>query len=333
MILKLISTNLKIKYKNDKYSLNLCSDRLLNDANFIYNVMQIFKNDKLFCISLANKFILNNVHIYNINVINVALLARDIDHGCYLDGLDPIVNYLQKVYNTIKTKPEKIVNKICDFNFNFELVQNNFSTNYLFLEFMASKMLKELYYNTIDENLEYYVKSKFKSPKYIENMGIVQYILSIIRNYDESLADYVEFHQGLIQNKVIELTNIIEDWKIQLYSVEEEVYKYILNYSEEHPEVELDTYIKYIAETLNMNSLLEYTSEAINNTLVLSGYETIDFSNKYIYEADEVAEKRLLLNLKKELLIFVNNHSLYNYNDKKVLKRKIISFPKKNKDI
>ena len=318
-----------LKFTRDNKILKLCSARLLNDANFIYNVMQIFRSNKVFCIKLANHFILNNPFNYDINVINVALLASDINNNSYEDELEPVYLYLDNVYDTIKTRPEKMMKKVSDFKFNFGLVQNNFSNNYLFIEFMASNMLKELYYNLTDNNLEYYVKSRYNSPRYIESMGVVQYILNVIRAYDEDLAGYVEFHQGLIKNKIIELTNIIKEWKIQIYDIEDEIYKLILNYSEEHPEVGLDVYIKYIANSLNMNSLLDYTSESINDNLVLNGYETIEFNNKYIYEADDTYKNILLGNLKKEILVYMNNHSLFKEKNKKAIKRKIVSFSRK----
>ena len=325
-----------LKFSKDKKILKLCDQSLLNDGRFIYEVLDIFKNDRLFCIELATKYITYNGASYDIDSINVALKAQDINNDRYLVEFTSILLYLKMAYITIKlTTQKQIDDEQLPTSFNYGIILSNYPNDELFKRFMADNMVKDIF-SSLNTSLEYYVKSGYNTPNYIENIGSRQFLLDLIRGHDEDLADYVEFNDYLISSKISLLDSIIYDWKKEINNYEDEICDIIQLYSEQHNELCEDTYLKYIAKELNMPNLLDHTFEAMNEDLIELGYKSIDFSDLADEPIDEITKEKLLSKLKKGILLYLANNkkNLYNeVNNQKKLENKIIKFNRNRKDI
>ena len=325
-----------LRFSKDKKILKLCDQELLNDGRFIYEVLEIFKDDRLFCIELATQFITYNGSSYDIDAINVALKAQDINNDRYLVEFTSILLYLKMAYITIKlTIQKQIDEEQLPMNFNYGMILNNYPNDELFKKFMADNMVKDIF-SSLNTSLEFYVKSGYNSPTYIDNIGSRQFLLDLIRGHDEDLADYVEFHDKLISSKIALLDSIISDWKKEINNYEDEICEIIQVYSEQNNELSEDTYLRYIAKELNMPGLLDHTFEAMNEDLIELGYESIDYSELEEEKVDEITKEKLLSKLKKGILLYLANNkkNLYNevYNQNKI-ENKIIKFKRKRKDI
>ena len=294
-----------LKHTKDKKILSLCSKKLLKDPTFICGVMDIFSEDKLYCIELSNKLIAKNHNKYYIDLINMALKAKEINEDKYGYEFAITGMYLYYAYQAIKDNIEKKINKmegIEEIHFNFKIVANQHPNNKPYLKYMATNMIDDIFESI--ESLEYYVKKNTKNTKYIGGIGARQYILEIIRARDAALADYAEIHQDIIANRINELNNIMIEWKTEELLQEEEIFKIIQMFSEQHIEISIDTCLKYIADSFGITSLLDRTYETMNCNLMISGYEIIDATELNEETVDEIQKRRLLLELKNEVLAY-----------------------------
>ncbi len=296
-----------LRLTKDKKMIQFCDESLFKDCDFLYELMDIFKDDKLLCIKLSNEYILKNSCKYNIDVLNIALKAQEINHDRYIDEYRLTGMYLNGGYYVLKDHIKKQLKKEkIEMNFCFKVIQFLHPYNEPFKRYMAKHMIDELFENI--ENLEYYVKSGYASSNYIENIGITQYILDLIRGKDEDLADYAEFHQELLFNKVNELNKIMIEWKEEEAEIEEEVYEIITGFCEQYTDISMDTCLKYIAKELNMPTLLEHTFESMNEHLIELGYEEIDISDVTTDFVDEFEKQRLLNKLKNGIRLYIINN-------------------------
>ena len=299
-----------LNHTKDKKIIQFCDQSLLNDPIFIYNLLDVFKEDRLFCIKLASNFIKKHKN-YNVETINVALKAQEINNDIYNQEEEELFDlslYLQVAYIEFKIMLE---NKMKDENLgntmNFGIILCNFPQDDLFKKFIAKNMINDIF-NSLEKSFELYIKSGYSSPNYIDNIGSEQFILDLIRGHDEDLADYTEFHLDIIYNKIITLDFIINEWKKEINNYEDEISEIIEAFYEQHNEVFLDDYIKYISKELNLPGLLENTFESMNENLIISGYEPIDYSDMTTSEVDEITKKRLFNKLKKGILLYIQNN-------------------------
>ncbi len=332
-----------LKLTRDKKIINFCDDELLNDGKFIFEVLDIFKEDRLFCIQLESQFIKYNGASYDIDTINVALKAQDINNDRYLEEFTSLSLYLKVAYLTIKISIEKqIKDEDIDMDFNYGIILSNYPYDELFKKFIAINMIQDIFSSL--GSLEYYIKSYYKTPDYIYNIGSKQFIIDLLRGHDKDLADYTEFHIELINNKIFQLDSIINDWKQEINNYEDEIYEIISLFWEQNNEIDLDDYIRYIAKELNLPNLLENTTEAINESLIDMGYDPMinyklideEIEEEFYEEIDDITKEKLFNKLKKGVLIYLENNkrNMYNeINNQNKSNTKILKFQKKNKDI
>ena len=296
-----------LRLTKDKKMIKFCDKELFKDSDFVYALMDIFKNDKLLCIKLSNEFILNNTGKYTIDILNIALKAQEINNDRYIDEYRLTGIYLNSGYYVLKDFIIKQLKKEnIDMNFCFRIIQTLHPYNEPFKKYMAKHMIDELFESL--DNLEYYVKSRYSHSSYIENIGVIQYIINLIRGTDEDLADYAEFHQELLFNKINELNKIMIEWKEEETEIEEEVYEIIEAFCEQYIDISIDTCLKYIAKELNMPSLLDHTFESMNENLIEMGYEELDISDVTLDNVDDIEKQRLLNKLKKGIVLYIYNN-------------------------
>ena len=319
-----------LRLTKDKKMLQFCEESLFKDSEFLYEVMDIFKDNKLLCIKLSNEFILKNSGKYTIDVFNVALKAQEINNDRYIDEYRLTGIYLNCGYYVLKDHIIKQLDKEnIDMDFCFQVIQTLHPYNEPFKRYMAKHMIDELF-DEID-NLEYYVKSRFSDTSYIENIGIVQYIIDIIRGTDQDLSDYAEFHQELLFNRINELNKIMIEWKEEEEEIEDEVYEIIDGFCEQYTDISLDTCLKYISKELNMPTLLDHTFESMNEHLLEMGYEELDIGDVTTDLVDDIEKQRLLNKLKKGILLYIQNNKHHKEYEKVTTISNIRKLKKANK--
>jgi hypothetical protein len=317
-----------LRLTKDKKTIKFCDKTLLNDPLFVYEVLEIFKEDKLFCAEFATSFIKKNFKKYTADYINVALKAIDINNDNRSYDLLDLGTYIYCAYHKFILKCiRELQDAGVDYEFHFGLIELNYPNDELFKKYIAKNMIKDML-NELNTSFDYYIKVRYNTPNYIETVGARQFILDFIRGRDEDLADYVELHLDLIHNKINELNKMIKEWKDEEAEIEEEVYEIIDAFCEQHIDISMDTCLKYIAKELNMPSLLDHTFESMNEHLIELGYEQLDISDVIEDKVDDIEKQMLLNKLRNGILLYIQNNKrkqtyekIENINNLKLIKK------------
>lgn len=164
----------------------------------------------------------------------------------YLIILDSLY-YLKRVQYEIIIQKEESEEWKNNFGFGFWFVLNEFNTKPMIKDFMAKKMLDELYTDDEEFNLEKYLHSRFSSPEELEKIGIKKYILDSIFGCDECLNGYLSVHPELLSSVESKIDKIIDNWK---------------KYEEQH--------------AVTFDKLLDVTDEFVSGTN--SNYTTVELA-------------------------------------------------------
>ena len=319
-----------INYTNDIKMCNFCSAKVLNNYEFVKNLIRKFGPKKVD--SIITQYLKeeqDKVKMLDICALMYFLTPNNKGlNKKYKNILD--ANYLisRLDFEVAKEVENDDIDLENEFGKGFLLLQDSYGSSQNAIKYFATKCLNEIiiYY---DIDLEEEVHSRFKTKEEINNYGVNTFLLDIIRRYDKYLAAYIASHLFMLKEFENKLDVVINDFDKYQDKLKSRKFKRILNLSYEYlDKKELSTgsssILYYIANELGIaNDLFNYEKsiydqdifEGVDVDSIISNIDINEFGfnekvsymviKKYIIEVlnSNKPEKVQLNELKDEYLI------------------------------
>ena len=282
-----------ISLSKDKKLYNLCSEKLLQDYEFIKYLILTFKDDLKFVSKVADNYLATNhdeESVLELCIIMCDITKRDkYSYPQYPLKLNVMVRAKKFTY-LVKFSKELNVSSY------FLLSTARFSNNKIITDFYADKCLHEIY----KENLET-LKSLLMS-KTVDNLSkddLINFIINYAKLFDIGLAGYLNNNHNLLEWYVDDLQKKISIWK---KSTEENMYEKIDNLVRIERENGLFSdiwedvlYYAYketgILEVMNRHGYLDYPNREKMEEFLFDLSDD-EFENTLIEEQEDAANER-----------------------------------------
>ena len=258
-----------IDYSNDKNMYNVCGDNLKKNFVFIKYLINKFHNNVEFVLEVCQDYFKVATESES---LELKIILCDYYKKIMIDeiiGYEILLNdfYLRERLTCELCKKKTISLEDKDFlGLGFSLILDEYGNNEVIKEYVAKKMLNEIFDFS---ELEFEVKlhKKFKSGQDLEKMGINNFIINYIREYDGFLAGYMVANIDLLSDIRKKIIKLISRWA-----------KYELAKDRELIEI-----------------ILEEVDKFCNDNLFFTGYELVIFN--YIMEKFKLRDKFLRCNI------------------------------------
>lgn len=268
-----------IKLTKDKRIYNLCTQKVKNNYNFVKFIIETFKEDIPLIIEVSENYLSKTPQddITHKELIIILNNIKSTELSNKLDGYKAtaLVFYLSTIIAITKAIKDR---KITDLGRGFYLIQENYKTSPLIVEYMAKRLLFDIFYNTDDKiTLEEIIHINYKDKKALEKYGISNFIISHITSIDEYLGAYISAHTYLIEKIKEDIKNIIKKWDIYMNKLNARridiVYRELKEYDERNID-EIDFSIYEVFDEVVIEQKLEKlfqipfkTTEELENSL------------------------------------------------------------------
>jgi len=215
---------------NDKRMYNMCSDSLKRNLVFIEYLINKFHNDVAFIEMISEEFMKNasEQEKLELEIILSKYLKYDSSDVIMAYGLSLWTFYLHKMItyelcrNTFTDEYDKEMLAM-----GFGLILDEYKDSDIIKEYFAKNMLKEIF-NGNDLNLEKLLHQRFRNKKKLVNMGINEFLIKYISEYDDCLSGYVAVHVDLLTDLNHKIVQIIMRWNKYEMAKEREKMEIIL---------------------------------------------------------------------------------------------------------
>lgn len=206
-----------IDYTKDKNMYNLCSDNVKNNYEFVKKIISIFKEDKKFISTVADRYL--NMHnkediTYNeLLVIMSNLCSNEYDSILRCYSIQANIFYqMQMMQIDMVLNDEKKKQWIDNIGSGFVIVKEIFKGSKIITKFFAERMVSKIFYGQNNYSFEENLHIQFKYADDLKNIGVNSYIINKIREYDNTLADYTINNQEIIDDIKKNLNKILNNW-------------------------------------------------------------------------------------------------------------------------
>ena len=290
-----------IDISNDEKMYSFCSNNLKKDYEFIKYIILKFKNNINFITSVADYFLDNTDTDYErieLSIIMNELTNQEKEMNKYNTLCDAIYSNerLQIELYKLRSNDEELKNKI---GMGFLLIYDIYNHSNIILNYYAKRIIEDIF-TEYDIELEKILHNKFKTIYEINELGLNNYMLSFIENYDSMLASYASTHLDVLfsfRKKIIQLQ---QNWDKYSDECEKKKYNYMFEkvheYMEEADSIFTEGYlICYIGRKLGIlekikkydyasEEMIEYTieelsSEFVEQTFKVSFVERLHYKN------------------------------------------------------
>lgn len=315
-----------INYTKDKNLYNLCSDEVKNNYEFIKFMVLTFKDDKQFISKLAKEYLVktdeDSIEYKELAIIMSSLIDRINDYEllCFKAKAFYLYN-LERLEIEICLQKERDEYWLKEFGKGFLFILEQYGSSEIITNFFAAKYLEEIFYKN-KYSFEELIHLDCKNFNSIEKMGLTNYLIKYIRNYDNNLANYLCNHLNILDNLKKDILIVKYNWNNYIYNLNERRLDIIesetKNYIEER---KLDFYINYleiIKLAFKQLNLVEYFRQYDDFLYIEDAVEITETQtnnkNKIINISEitclEFTKKLILELLKKDVV--ETNYSNYN---------------------
>ena len=203
-----------INYTNDKRIYDLCSDNVKNNYNFVKFIVDKFKKDISFIVSVADNY-LN--HISSDDITYKELIIYMSKLKCDRDELMAILlrksafeseEMVSINYFLANEKNESLKNKL---GLGFVFIIDNYGSSEIIMNHFAKCFVNELLYKE-DNYLEFLLHKKFKTFDELKKQGINTFLVDYIGLYDQYLSLHISTHLELLDDIKKDLVRIDKNW-------------------------------------------------------------------------------------------------------------------------
>lgn len=205
----------------DKEMYNLCGDNVKEDYNFIRWLVEFFKDDCQFTISVADDYIKNHDDdsVIELNIIMNNFHYDKFDENCNMHSILKyglakqtfILEFMSVILNLYKTdkKAEQ------DFGLGFMLAYEMYLGYPAIIEELArSYFLEEIFYDKDEKyDFENLIHKNIKDVNLIREQGTINFLINYIKEFDESLSWYISNNLDLIKNISKSLNRTNKNWE------------------------------------------------------------------------------------------------------------------------
>lgn len=242
-----------ISYTNDYKMYSLCSNEAKKNYELVKYLVLKFKDNTDFVTTVADYFLENSndeLEIMELSIIMEKILPKDL-------GLKySIINRTSYSYNqflseSVLDKDDPSDRKL---GMGFILLFHEFKSSNYIMDYFASSMLDTII-NDNNIDFEIMLHTQFKSVDRIEEVGINNYIISLVGCYDSMLSSYLSTHLDLIKPYVNEIKKVVDNWDLYLSNDEDDRYNNMLDMVHEY----MDNSDSHFSET----EILEYIANEL----------------------------------------------------------------------
>jgi len=272
-----------IKYTKDKNMYNLCSNEVKKNYEFVRFMVETFKDDIKFIDEIATNY-LEQINSGDITSRELTIIMSNIIGDCEDMELNTYsvqstmfyVSSMLDIEIELKTSEEYIGKK-------FEFVYQNYETSMIILNYIANRMLQEIFYNNEEYTFEELIHYNFKSVNELNDINLNNYLINYINSYDSSLSAYVSCHLELLDELRKNIGIITKNWdnyfdrinKRRIDVFNQELDKYIeengssINYS-------IVDFIDYVMKKLNLEETFKKYDDYSADMEMFGGINPID---------------------------------------------------------
>lgn len=211
-----------INITRDKNMYNLCSNELKNNHEFVMYIIDTFKNDKNFIHNIALEY-MNKLDSGDIRYKEICFVMSDIFNNRD-DDRDIYYNLLRtSIYNSERVAIEIVRDEEVDefkkkqIGLGFILVLlSDLGKSDIVTKYFAIKYLDEIFYEREDMSIDDLVHSRINSLDKLKKIGVKNFIIDYVRNYDVNLSDYLFTNINLINSVEKDINRIINNWDYYL---------------------------------------------------------------------------------------------------------------------
>jgi len=204
-----------IKLTNDKKMYNHCSDKLKTKYNFVKFLIERFKDDIDFIISVAEEFITRGEPTDLENLELVVILSNLYDqtenetlNGYKFQACIECAGFLKAIDNFLDTN-ENINPE--DYDLGFVFIIDNFESSPIIMDMFAKVMIEDCIYDE-DNDLEKVSHGSFEKKEELEEYGETKFILDYLGCIDVYLKDYVSNNLYLLKEAEKYMRKIKNNW-------------------------------------------------------------------------------------------------------------------------
>lgn len=208
-----------INITNDKKMYYLCSNHVKENYEFIKFIVYKFKKDKEFIHNIASDF-LDKQDESDLNYKELVFIMSDIFNDRDNDK-DIIYNLKRSI---IYSNEIMAINALISDEFN-DCLKKNIGKGFIFVllsdlgkseiikNYFATRFLDEIFYERENINLEELIHTRFSNVNILKKIGIKNFIINYVKDYDIALSDYLFAHIDLINKLEKDISKIINRWE------------------------------------------------------------------------------------------------------------------------
>lgn len=293
---------LVLKYTKDKNMYHLCSNELKQNYNFLLGVIDLFKKDLDFIITIISEY-LNNDNISNIQDLELNIILRN------LIDKEKVDDYFLYLFNT-RMEYEKDILEIASYkeyikdnrellNFigeGFFIIQDKYEGSKIILDYYAKQFIIDLF-DSENINLETLLHESFKTLNNLEKYGINRFLIDIIYKSDNFLGEYISNDISLLDVIKEKIKLIKKRWDNYEFNQENNKWDYLVECIEKYI---YDNELEYLFNTKTIMNYLTKKYKIKNN------FYNFDVEIQNIKNNMNIFELSQLNNLEKIFLKILN---------------------------
>lgn len=321
-----------IKLTRDKNMLNMCSDEVKLNYEFVLCMIEIFKNDIQFIDEIASNYINakgeEDVTSLELNFIMADILKRnaDIEFSIKYNLIKSTFIASEKLKIRLAIETEEDLFWKQEFGLGFRVMQyEDYGNSRIIMNEMALEFIEDIFYRDADISLEELIHNQFKKVEDFKKVGAKKFILNYIRMYDTNLSDYLEAHTELLKDLEKNIHAIItrfDTYNRNLENRKDMIFEYdAKKIVEKHKEsAPLNEYLRYI-DKQNYKGLPKLSLyDVYDEDEEFDDYSVIDLNNLIDYKI--IKE---LINLAKQ--VYLGKEKVENMDETVIKKKaKILNF-------
>lgn len=210
-----------VNITRDKNMYNLCSDELKNNHEFIMFMIDVFRKDKDFVDAIAKEYI-SKLDSTDIKYKEICFVMSDIFNDRE-DTRSIYYNLLRTaIYNCDRMAMECVMDEFNEskrkrfgLGFIFVLI-SDLNKSEIVINYFAGRYLDEIFYERENMSIDDLIHSRINKLSKLEKIGVKNFIIDYVRNYDVNLSDYLFANIHLISGVEKDINRIIENWDYYL---------------------------------------------------------------------------------------------------------------------
>lgn len=214
-----------IKISKDKNFYDSCSEKLLNDYEFIKYLILTFKDDLEFVSMVADNYLdtePKDEDALELQIIMYNLTENDFHlHSMYSHKLARTTKVRDMVFNLKYLDTLKIKSL-------FLLVTNKYFDNKIIMDYYAEDILDALYEDNYFKLKGLFLR-KFKITDNLSKPELVEFIIEMVNTSDIGLAAYLRKNENLLEFYIDDIRSEQLKWQKELKEGHEDIYEEIYN--------------------------------------------------------------------------------------------------------